>query len=128
MSDQHIPADLLARAQVISGLRQLADYLDQHADIPVNEYGWSLMTFTRRDTDDAAGQAEVGQVANILGAQIHDDTASGGHCTATRTFGRITYEFIHVTARSRAVHNAFMSYANAVNPDQDTGTTSPEAA
>jgi hypothetical protein len=122
MSSTLIPADLLARTQTISGLRQLADYLDQHPDIPVAQFGWGLMTFARRD-DDAAGQAEVDQVADILGAQVHDDTANGGHYTAARTFGRITYEFIHVTARSRALHRAHMSYADAVTPD-DT----PEAA
>jgi hypothetical protein len=119
---QLIPADLLARTQIITGLRQLADYLDTHPDIPVNEYGWTLMTFARRD-DDAAGQAEVDQVAAILGAQVRDNTANGGHYTAARTFERITYEFIHVTTRSRALHRAHMSYADAVTPD-DT----PEAA
>lgn len=122
MTTQLIPADLLARTQTITGLRQLADYLDQHPDIPVAPYGWSLLTFARHD-DDAARQAEVDQVADILGAQVHDDTANGGHYTAARTFGRITYEFIHVTARSRALHRAHMSYADAVTPD-DT----PEAA
>ena len=83
--------------------------------------------FTRAKTD-AAGRAEVGQIAAVLGVQARDDTADGGHITAARTFGRITYQFVHVTARRRAAHSALMSYANAVTPDQDTGTGSPEAA
>jgi len=45
MPAQLIPADLIARAQIIDGLRQLADYLDHHPDIPVNEYSWDLGTY-----------------------------------------------------------------------------------
>lgn len=127
MNDQLIHASQLARAQVITGLRQLPDYLDHHPDLPVNEYGWDLLAFTRAGAD-AAGRAEVGQIATILGVQANDDTADGGHITAARTFGRITYEFIHVTARRRAAYRALMSYANAVTPDQITSADSPEAA
>jgi hypothetical protein len=38
--DHPIPA----RARVISGLRQAADYLDQHSDVPVGEHGWTLLS------------------------------------------------------------------------------------
>lgn len=41
MPARAIPADLLARTQVIDGLRQLADYLQDHPGVPVNEYGWT---------------------------------------------------------------------------------------
>jgi hypothetical protein len=126
VTTQLIPADLLARTQIITGLRQLADYLDANPDIPVNEYGWTLMTFARRD-DDTAGRAEVDQVAKGLTVPVSDDTG-GGHYTAARTFGRITYEFIHVTQRSRAEHRALMSYADSVTPDDLAGADSSEAA
>ena len=55
-----IPADLLARTQIISGLRQLADYLQDHPGVPVNEYGWDLHAFATTDSD-LAGRADVQQ-------------------------------------------------------------------
>ena len=48
MNDARIAAPLPARNQVISGLRQLADYLDQHPGVPVDEHGWDLLVFARQ--------------------------------------------------------------------------------
>lgn len=127
MTDQQIPGDLLARAQVIDGLRRLADYLDQHPDIPVNEYGWDLSDYTTRGTD-AGERAAVDQVAASLGVPVRDDTGDGGHYVAARTFGRITYQFVHIPARRRAAHQAWVSYADAVTPDDAPATDTPEAA
>jgi hypothetical protein len=45
MTDQLIPGDLLHRAKVISGLRQLADWLDAHPDVPVCPFGWDLSIY-----------------------------------------------------------------------------------
>jgi hypothetical protein len=124
-----IPADLLARTQIINGLRQLADYLQDHPGVPINEYGWDLHAFAITD-NDLAGRADVDKIASALGVQARDDTADGGHYTASKTFGRITYEFIHVTARRRAAHQALMSYAGAITTDAGTPVAgdSPEAA
>jgi hypothetical protein len=116
--------DQTARARVLAGLRQLADYLDAHPDIPVPDYGWDLLAFARDKTDDTAARAETDHVAALLGVQVRDDIAAGGHYKAARSFGPVTYEFIHVTARRRALHNAYMTYADAVTPDDPT----PEAA
>jgi hypothetical protein len=128
VTDQLIPTDLPARTQVISGLRQFADYLDKHPDIPVNEYGWDLSDFPRQD-DDTAGRAEVDRVADILGVTPDDDTASGGHYTAAKTFGRITYNYVHITPQRRAIHRAWASYSDSVTPDDSaTAHDSPEAA
>jgi hypothetical protein len=112
-----------ARAQITSGLRALADYLDAHPDVPVNEYGWTLNDFPPRD-DDAAGRAAVTRVAASLGVTPDDDTARSGHYIAARTFGRITYQYIHISARRRAIHDAWSSYSSSVTPADDT----PEAA
>jgi hypothetical protein len=62
-----------ARAQVISGLRQAADYLDRHPAVPVSEHGWTLLSFPGRDSDDA-GRAAVNKVAAMLGVTARDDT------------------------------------------------------
>jgi hypothetical protein len=112
------------RAEVIGGLRQLADYLDQHPEVPVNEFGWSLLDFTRHDVDDTAGKAEVDQVAATLGVTVRDETPRGGHYRAVKAFGLVTYEFLHVTKRRQAASEALMSYSGCVTPDDDT----PQAA
>jgi hypothetical protein len=104
-----------ARERVTSGLRQAADYLDQHPDVPVIEHGWTLLSFPPRD-DDTTGRAEVDRVAAVLGVTPRDDTADGGHYRAVRAFGPVTYEFVHVPARQQAAHRALMSYSGAIAP------------
>ena len=115
MTDQHIPSDLLHRAKVISGLRQLADWLDEHPDVPVPPFGWDLNVYTHAD-DDAASRADVDQIAAILGAQVQDDTARGGHYRTQRSFGLISYGAVHVSARNSAALGALMSYQDCVTP------------
>jgi len=78
-------------------------------------------TSAPRDSD-AAGRAEVDRFAALLGVTPADDTASGGHYIAAKTFGRITYQYVHIPA-CRAVHEAWASYSSSVIPDDN-----PEAA
>lgn len=110
------------RTNVIDGLRQLADYLASHPDVPVGPLGWDVQVF-KLDPDEAARRDEVGRIAAILGVQVTDNTAIGGRYTASRAFGEVTYEAICIPDRRRAVHQALMSYADAVTPDEP-----PEAA
>ncbi len=116
MTTLHIPDNLLARTQVIDGLRKLADYLDTHPDVPVCEFGWDLNNYPLDDTE-AARRAEVDRVAAIFGVNVDDEILDGGHYTATKTFGRITYQVICVPDRRRAAHQALMSYAGVITPD-----------
>jgi hypothetical protein len=109
--DHSVPA----RARVTDGLRQAADYLDQHPDVPVSEHGWTLLSFPAPGDDDA-GRAEVDRVAAVLGVTHVDDTADGGHYRAVRTFGPVTYKIVHIPARQQAAHRALMSYSGAVTP------------
>jgi hypothetical protein len=115
MSDHSIAGEPSARAQVISGMREAADYLDQHPAVPVSEHGWTLLSFPDRDSDDA-GHAAVDEVAAVLGVTVRDDTPSGGHYRAVKSFGPVTYEFVHVSSGSRAAYQAVMSYSGAVAP------------
>jgi hypothetical protein len=111
-----------ARHQIITGLRQLADYLHAHPDLPVSEHGWDLSDYTLRVSDDQ-GRADVDRIAAILGVTPADDTRGGGHYTAAKAFGPITYRYVHVPARRRAIHDAWSSYADSITPDDP-----PEAA
>jgi hypothetical protein len=47
---------------------------------------------------------------------VTDRTGDGGHYTAARSFGLITYEAVHVPRRYRAAHAALMSYHGSVAP------------
>ena len=116
MTDQLIPDDLFTRAKVIDGLRQLADYLADHPDVPVPGYGWDLNIYTDSDDDDAVALAEVHRIAAILGVTPADDTARGGHYIATRCFGLVSYRAVHVPERRMAEHRALMSYRDCVTP------------
>jgi hypothetical protein len=110
----HIPADLLARAQTVVGLRQLADYLEDHPDVPVREYGWDLNIYVTADTDEA-GRAEVDQIAAVLDATPIDDTLDGGHYWTRKTFGRISYRAVYIPARAWARHRAENSYRRNIS-------------
>jgi hypothetical protein len=86
------------RADVIAGLRQLADFLDDHPAIPTAPYGWDVLVSTHEHTDQA-GKASVDHIAAILGVRVDDQTGDGGHYCADRAFGPITYRAFHIPAR-----------------------------
>jgi hypothetical protein len=106
------------RADIISGLRQLADYLDTQPQIPVAPYGWDLLISTHT-SDDSGGKAEIDRIAALLGVPVHDETDAGGHYNATRAFGPISYVAFHIPARHKAADRAYMTYADCVTPDDD---------
>jgi hypothetical protein len=112
-----IPGDLLHRGKVIAGLRELADFLDQHPGAPVPAYGWDLNIYTGNRDGEAAARAQVGQVAALLGAEVCDQTGEGGHCTAERCFGLVCYRAVFIPERRMAAHRALMSYSGTVIPE-----------
>lgn len=114
MTDQLIPDDLLTRTKVITGLRQLADFLEAHPGVPVGRYGWDLNIYPDRGQDDTAARAEVDRIAAILSVTPTDETGRGGHYLATRAFGLISYAAVHVPERRMAEHYALMSYRHCV--------------
>ena len=114
-----VPGDLFARHQTITGLRALADFLEANPAVPVDEYGDFINVYTRTGSEQEQ-RAQVDQVAEHLGVPVEDDTARGGHCTATKRFGRITYKIVYIPADYTAAHRARMSYVDNVRLD-DTG-------
>jgi hypothetical protein len=115
-----VPGDLFARHQTIAGLRALADFLEANPAVPVNEYGREYNVYTRAE-DEAAAVAVVDQVAALLGAEVTDTRPDGGHYSAEKTFGRITYGIVHVPQRCQDELEAHMSYRDNIrlDPDQD---------
>ncbi|NVI88065.1 hypothetical protein [Actinomadura sp. BRA 177] len=113
-----VPGDLFARQQTITGLRALADFLEANPAVPVEEYGHNLI-LSVRNMDDASAAALVDRTAALLGVEVTDDTHWGGHYTATRAFGRITYRIVHIPEQARAASRARDSYRDSITLDTD---------
>ena len=114
-----VPGDLFARAQIISGLRQLADFLEANPSVPVDTYGYTLHQFTDHHQPEQARRAQVKAIAELLDVIPLDETDSGGHLYASRTFGRITYQVCHIPQRHREEFRARSSYENNIVLDTD---------
>ncbi len=83
MTDQLTP-DETARAQITSGLRQLADYLDTHPAIPsAVQLGPARSSPTATPTKPRPRRGRPRR-RPALGGTVRDDTADGGHYTAAR--------------------------------------------
>jgi hypothetical protein len=117
MPDYHStqPVTPSDRDQVITGLRQLADYLEQHPGVPVSLRGWRLGVYDLHH-EDRDGMAEVDRVAAILGTAATDQTATGGLYYASRQFGPVGYEMVRVPRQQREACQAVMSCYGAVTP------------
>jgi len=120
LQPHEIPYDFIERTQIINGLRDLADFLAAHPDVPVRPFGYALTTFPERRDADGQQRAEVDRVAAILhphGGKRIDDTGTDGHDRALITFGRITYELVHIPQRRRERHAAQTSYERNITLD-----------
>jgi hypothetical protein len=113
-----VPGDLFSRHQIILGPRALAVFLEANPDVPVNEHGHDL-TVSVRASDDTSAVALVDQTAALLGVDVTDDTARGGHYLATRTFGRISYRIVHIPQQRHEEYRARDSYRDNITLDTD---------
>jgi len=103
------------REQFITGLRELAAYLDSHPAMPVPIHGTDISVHT--DHTEDGGRGQVAHIAAMLGATITDETRNGGHLTATRMFGPIGYTVVSIPATVMAAHHARDSYYTCITPD-----------
>jgi hypothetical protein len=112
------PRDLL-----IAGLRQLADFLDDHPDLPVNFRADVVHSVTAADIDpgtdtdgiEAAKRAEVDRVAAILGVTPTVE-ANGDQYMACISFGPVTYRAAAITDAHMALFRAASTYDGCVTP------------
>ncbi len=102
------------RADFITGLRDLAAYLEQHPGVPVPAHG-AAVTLYAAATDDG-GRGQVAHIAAQLGTAVTDDTPNGGHLTTTRMFGPVSYGVVSIPATVMAAHHARDSYYGCVTP------------
>jgi len=102
------------RTEFITGLRELAAYLETHPGVPVPKHGTSVSLYA--DATEDGGRGQVAHIAALLGATVTDDTRNGGHLTATREFGPIGYAIVSIPATVMAIHHASDSYYGCVTP------------
>lgn len=102
------------RAAIITGLRDLADFLDAHPDIPIT--GCVPLYHFAHQRTDADQRAEIEQIAARLGSPVEAQTPYG-HYVTTISFGPIQYRAMAITAAARARHDADDSYRGCIQPD-----------
>ncbi|MEW1836597.1 hypothetical protein AB0392_01395 [Nonomuraea angiospora] len=109
------------RDAFITGLYELADFLETNTDIPVPTWG-AVHHFPQLDTDDELRTA-IDKIAACLDAPIDEDDTPYGHYATSRFFGPIEYRAVAIPAEARARHAADNSYYGCVLPDTDPGDT-----
>ena len=105
------------RTAFINGLRDLATFLETHADLPLPNDA-TLYYFSQQD-GDAAQCAEIDRVADILGSTIREADISYGHYGAARWFGPVRYHALTILAVARARHEAVTSYERCIQFDPE---------
>jgi hypothetical protein len=112
--------DPAVRAEFINGLRQLADFLDTHPDVPVPPYGTTIDVHA--ESTENGGKDEVNAVADQLGVPVLDDTAEGGHYRAMRDFSSVGYCAVAIPDASYQRYLADKTYWGCVTPDTWTAS------
>lgn len=103
------------RAAFVAGLRELADFIESHPELPVPpRYTKTPVSPHLNGTDDE-DRAEVDRIAAILGAV--PVTTRGGHYEVARKFGGgVTYQAVAIPEQDMAVYRALVSYSGSVTP------------
>lgn len=107
---------LTDRASTIQGLRDLADFLDTHPDVPVNSQSQTFYIFPETDCD-ACGRAFIDRVAAAISKT--PTTSANSYYSAYRSFGPIEYAAVHIPSGTCPGHSA-------PAPCTSTGPTAPE--
>jgi hypothetical protein len=84
-------SDPTERAELISGLRMLADYLESNPEVPAPRYS-TVHTFPPNG-DWAEMCAEIDAIAARLGVTCE---TCGGHYVAARSFGPVEYRAVAI--------------------------------
>jgi len=97
------------RAATIAGLRQLADWLEGHPDVPV-PLDVDVLLHTSAE-DDYNGRQAVRKIAAAMGRPM---TVKRTAYEAAVSFGPVRFRVVHVMASRMGAHEALMSYRDNV--------------
>jgi hypothetical protein len=107
--------DTATRQAFITGLRDLADYLDRHPAVAVPAYGTEII-LSAASADDG-GCAQVDRFARQLGVPVENSLAYDGHYRAARSFGPVGYQMTAISDHAMARYHAADTYYGYVTPD-----------
>ena len=110
-----LTTDTATRQAFITGLRDLADYLDRHPAVPVPRHGTDIQLCA--SSADDGGCAQVDYFARQLGVRVENELAYSGHYRAVRSFGPVGYRIIAISDARMASYYAETSYSGCVTPD-----------
>ena len=110
-----LTTDTATRQAFITGLRDLADYLDQYPAVAIPAYGTDIL-LSANSADDG-GCAQIDHFARQLGVPVENSLAYSGHYAAARSFGPVGYRMVAISDAAMARHYAYTSYSGAVTPD-----------
>jgi hypothetical protein len=102
------------RQALIAGLRELADWYEQHPDAALPMYPSMLVCV--HATDDGDGLYEVERMAGILG--VKPQYSVGQQVAAERAFGSLELRVYYNTRDTMAAYNARQRIAEAATPAQ----------
>jgi hypothetical protein len=86
------------RSRLIAGLHDLADFLDENAEVPAPRWA-EVFIFPLSTTDDEM-KGEIDVIAALIGSSVDDRTTDGLHYTTTRNFGPVQYRAVAISSRS----------------------------
>ena len=107
--------DTAIRRAFITGLRDLAEYLDQHPAVAIPVHGTEIL-LSAASADDG-GCAQVDYFARQLGVPVENELAYSGHYRAARSFGPVGYRMAAISEAAMDRHHAHYSYSGCVTPD-----------
>lgn len=110
--------ELTDHAALAAGLRELADWYEQHTELPVPAYPNFHHVFIEGHPDNRPETIE--RIAAALGSTV-EVSDNGGHIQTRGKFGPIRYLAAHVPAATMWAHRALMSYADNVQSDTAGG-------
>lgn len=96
-------ANSAERAGLIAGLRDLAEFLDRHPDVPAPR--WTDLLVFPPVGSDAEMFAEIDAIAGRIGATASDADSPAGHYSAARDFGPVQYRAIAIPHAARNTEN-----------------------
>jgi hypothetical protein len=87
------------RAELIAGLRDLADFLDQDPQVPAPRFT-DLFVFPQSGSD-AEMFAEIEVIAALIGTTASDTDSPAGHYSAVLGFGPVQYRAVAIPNSAR---------------------------
>lgn len=100
------------RRDLISGLRALADFLEEAPEIPA-PLSADVLVFPPWVSDED-GRAEIDRIAAMIGAPVVDGTARNEHYVTSRVFGAVEYRAVFIPPSVRVHHNAQAPYSGRI--------------